>query len=163
VPLCVFGLAVDKPPFEVTETGWGEFDIQIKIFFVPEANEKPLAFFHHLKLHPWPAGHGNAPSNITPLAPPNPAAAAAGGEPGANGDTALVAPTTVVRTPVHSWQYDEVVFNEPTEALYNLLIEHPTTPLYVYNRINIISRVIWANTGVVPFCFQCQSAATTIA
>ncbi|CDU24704.1 related to YAF9-Component of a chromatin modifying complex [Sporisorium scitamineum] len=44
---------VDKFPFHVTETGWGEFEIQIKIFFVPEANEKPLTLFHHLKLHPW--------------------------------------------------------------------------------------------------------------
>ncbi|PWZ03129.1 protein AF-9 [Testicularia cyperi] len=44
---------IDKPPFSVTETGWGEFEIQIKIFFVPEANEKPITLFHHLKLHPW--------------------------------------------------------------------------------------------------------------
>lgn len=44
---------VDRFPFHVTETGWGEFEIQIKIFFVPEANEKPLTLFHHLKLHPW--------------------------------------------------------------------------------------------------------------
>lgn len=44
---------IDKPPFQVTETGWGEFEIQIKIFFVPEANEKPISLFHHLKLHPW--------------------------------------------------------------------------------------------------------------
>lgn len=44
---------VDKPPFSVTETGWGEFEIQIKVFFVPEANEKPITLFHHLKLHPW--------------------------------------------------------------------------------------------------------------
>ena len=38
----------------MTETGWGEFDIIIKIFFVPEAFEKPITFTHHLKLHPWP-------------------------------------------------------------------------------------------------------------
>lgn len=44
---------IDKPPYSVTETGWGEFEIQIKIFFVPEANEKPITLFHHLKLHPW--------------------------------------------------------------------------------------------------------------
>lgn len=44
---------IDKPPYCVTETGWGEFEIQIKIFFVPEANEKPITLFHHLKLHPW--------------------------------------------------------------------------------------------------------------
>ena len=44
---------IDRPPFQVTESGWGEFEIQIKIFFVPEANEKPITLFHHLKLHPW--------------------------------------------------------------------------------------------------------------
>lgn len=44
---------IDKPPFQCTESGWGEFEIQIKIFFVPEANEKPITLFHHLKLHPW--------------------------------------------------------------------------------------------------------------
>lgn len=44
---------IDKAPFSVTESGWGEFEIQIKIFFVPEANEKPITLFHHLKLHPW--------------------------------------------------------------------------------------------------------------
>lgn len=36
--------AVDKPPYEVSESGWGEFDIQIKIFFV-DSGEKPVG--HH--------------------------------------------------------------------------------------------------------------------
>ncbi|KAL8946617.1 MAG: hypothetical protein Q9222_007008 [Ikaeria aurantiellina] len=44
---------VEAPPFEVTETGWGEFEVQIKIYFVPEANEKPQTIWHHLKLHPY--------------------------------------------------------------------------------------------------------------
>ncbi|KAH9999988.1 yeats family protein [Russula vinacea] len=46
---------IDKPPFEVTETGWGEFEIQIRITFIPEAGEKPILLYHHLKLHPWTA------------------------------------------------------------------------------------------------------------
>jgi transcription initiation factor IIF auxiliary subunit len=46
-------LAIEEPPFEVTETGWGEFEIQIKIFFQPEASEKPLTLFHFLHLHPY--------------------------------------------------------------------------------------------------------------
>jgi transcription initiation factor IIF auxiliary subunit len=45
--------AIEEPPFEVTETGWGEFEIQIKIFFVTEASEKPLTLFHFLHLHPY--------------------------------------------------------------------------------------------------------------
>jgi len=37
----------------VTETGWGEFEIQIKVHFVPEASEKPMTLFHFLHLHPY--------------------------------------------------------------------------------------------------------------
>lgn len=44
---------IESPPFEVTETGWGEFDIMVRIFFAPEAHEKALTFYHHLKLHPY--------------------------------------------------------------------------------------------------------------
>lgn len=40
---------VNKPPFELTETGWGEFDISMKVFFV-DPNEKPLVITHLLKL-----------------------------------------------------------------------------------------------------------------
>lgn len=38
-----------KPPYEVTETGWGEFEIVIKIFF-NDAVERPATIFHVLKL-----------------------------------------------------------------------------------------------------------------
>ena len=31
-----------KPPYEVRETGWGEFEIQIKIYFQDSA-EKPVS------------------------------------------------------------------------------------------------------------------------
>jgi YEATS domain-containing protein 4 len=44
---------VDKPPFEVTETGWGEFEIQIRVAFSSESGEKPITLFHVLKLHAW--------------------------------------------------------------------------------------------------------------
>ncbi|VDK49655.1 unnamed protein product [Gongylonema pulchrum] len=40
---------VEKPPYEVTETGWGEFEVQIRIFFV-DVNEKPVTAFHYLRL-----------------------------------------------------------------------------------------------------------------
>ncbi|VDM54306.1 unnamed protein product [Angiostrongylus costaricensis] len=33
----------DKPPYEVTETGWGEFEVQMRIYFV-DVNEKPVSF-----------------------------------------------------------------------------------------------------------------------
>lgn len=44
---------IDKPPFEVTETGWGEFEIQIRVAFSTESGEKPITLFHVLKLHGW--------------------------------------------------------------------------------------------------------------
>ncbi|KAL4908920.1 hypothetical protein BDW74DRAFT_74889 [Aspergillus multicolor] len=44
---------IEQPPYEVTETGWGEFEIQIKIYFVPESMEKPQTLWHALKLHPY--------------------------------------------------------------------------------------------------------------
>lgn len=78
---------IDFPPFEVTETGWGEFDIQIRIFFVQEANEKPVTLYHRLKLHPY--------------GPDAEKTKAEGG-------------------PVSSYQYDELVFNEPTDAMYEI-------------------------------------------
>ena len=44
---------IEQVPFEVTETGWGEFEVQMKLFFVPEANEKAQTLWHGLKLHPF--------------------------------------------------------------------------------------------------------------
>ncbi|CAO1617571.1 unnamed protein product [Sympodiomycopsis kandeliae] len=192
---------IDRPPFQVTETGWGEFEIMVKIWWVPEAGEKFLQTPHYLKLHPWP----NMP---LPAAPPAPAAptdanlpatatadstssanGATGNEPSAAGDkptqdtqmadaatevttdvtqkdapasassdstanqtastaasatvsseaalpaaqeagAPAVAPPPPPMAPViHSWQYDEIVFPEPTEAFYQTLISHAPTPL----------------------------------
>ncbi|KAI0375919.1 yeats family protein [Pilatotrama ljubarskyi] len=95
---------VDKPPFEVSETGWGEFEITIRIMFVQESGEKSITFYHHLKLHPWTAvGSGE------PEIPPLEAAAKMG--------------------PVHSWQYDEIVFHDPYQSFLNILTAHPPTAL----------------------------------
>jgi YEATS domain-containing protein 4 len=41
---------VEKFPFEIHQTGWGEFDIGIKIFFNDPA-EKPVELVHSLKLY----------------------------------------------------------------------------------------------------------------
>jgi len=40
---------ITKPPYEVTETGWGEFEIVIKIYF-HDTNERPVTLYHILKL-----------------------------------------------------------------------------------------------------------------
>lgn len=38
-----------KPPYEICETGWGEFEIVIKIHF-HDPNERPVTLYHILKL-----------------------------------------------------------------------------------------------------------------
>lgn len=44
--------------------------------------------------------------------------------------TVPLAPQPQVRMPpvIHSWQYEEIVFPEPSEAFYEVLIRHPPTP-----------------------------------
>lgn len=79
---------VEAPPFEVTETGWGEFEVSIKLYFVPEANEKAQTMWHALKLHPY----------------------------GPDADAQRER-----REPVLSQNYEEIIFNEPVEAFYDVL------------------------------------------
>jgi len=40
-------------PFVVHETGWGEFEIAIKLYYVSESGEKAQMLYHHLRLHPY--------------------------------------------------------------------------------------------------------------
>lgn len=40
-------------PFSVSETGWGEFEITIKLYYVAESGEKAQTLYHHLRLHPY--------------------------------------------------------------------------------------------------------------
>ena len=49
-------LAVESEPgkpFVVRETGWGEFEITIRLFYHPDSGEKPQTIYHYLKLHPY--------------------------------------------------------------------------------------------------------------
>ncbi|RKP08151.1 yeats family-domain-containing protein [Thamnocephalis sphaerospora] len=85
-----------QPPYEVTETGWGEFDIGIQVQFPPETGEKPLTFYHHLRLHPYEDDYAVA-STTTP---------------------------NVKKKDVQAWCFDEFVFHEPTEAMHRLLTAH---------------------------------------
>ncbi|KAJ7668914.1 hypothetical protein B0H17DRAFT_1209882 [Mycena rosella] len=63
---------------------------------------KPITLYHHLKLHPWTA---SGDLEISPL------------------DVALKA------GPVHSWQYDELVLNDPFETFLATPTGHPPTSL----------------------------------
>ncbi|KAK0537232.1 NuA4 histone H4 acetyltransferase complex and the SWR1 complex subunit [Tilletia horrida] len=109
---------IDKPPFQVTETGWGEFEIVIKIYFVSESGEKPITLYHHLKLHPW----------LPPIVKP----AGSKKEEDLAALAAQQAKELAAQKPppvVHSWQYEEIVFPEPTEMFYDILIANPPSPL----------------------------------
>ena len=91
------------PPIELIHR-WGEFEIQIRINFVPESGEKAIVVYHHLKLHPWTAVGSNEPE-IPPLE------------------------QAMKMGPVHSWQYDEIVFHDPFQSFLNALTAHPPTSL----------------------------------
>lgn len=59
---------MESPPFEITEQGWGEFDIIISIHF-KDPSEKPIDVTHSLKLFPpanvaWPDNKPVVAENI---------------------------------------------------------------------------------------------------
>ncbi|KAF3440282.1 hypothetical protein FNV43_RR18566 [Rhamnella rubrinervis] len=43
---------VESAPFELSECGWGEFEIAISLFFHSDICDKQLDLYHHLKLYP---------------------------------------------------------------------------------------------------------------
>jgi len=96
----------------INPLSWGEFEIQIRITFVPESGEKAITLYHHLKLHPWT------------ITFPLPNATSASSEP------EIPSPENAAKLgPVHSWQYDEIVFSDPFQNFLALLTAHPPTPL----------------------------------
>ncbi|KAA1088783.1 NuA4 histone H4 acetyltransferase complex and the SWR1 complex subunit [Puccinia graminis f. sp. tritici] len=151
---------VDKAPFELSETGWGEFVIGIKIHFLSESAEKAIQLQHPLKLHDWTADPNlsippvwldqsladSAPqpgsSSGVPLDPvtskPDPIDQASltnktppPAPPSTSTDSTLPSKPSPL---VHSWQYDEIVFTDPVETFYSKLLAHPPTPLPAQNR-----------------------------
>lgn len=40
-------------PFAIHETGWGEFEIAVKMHYVNDSGEKPHTVYHNLKLHAY--------------------------------------------------------------------------------------------------------------
>lgn len=43
---------LESPPFELSECGWGEFEIAITLFFHSDICDRQLDLFHQLKLYP---------------------------------------------------------------------------------------------------------------
>ena len=50
-PTNFFKIVVESHPFETEETGWGEFELVIKIIF-HDPSEKQITLYHHLRLYP---------------------------------------------------------------------------------------------------------------
>ncbi|KAK4458998.1 protein AF-9 [Cladorrhinum samala] len=86
-------------PFVLHETGWGEFEIAIKLYYVPESSEKPQTLYHHLRLHPY----GRTDEEKESMKQQN-------------------------RGEVISWAYEEQLFNEPYEAFYEILTSGAMPP-----------------------------------
>ncbi|KAK3858191.1 hypothetical protein Pcinc_035599 [Petrolisthes cinctipes] len=106
---------VTNPPYEVTETGWGEFEIIIKIFF-HDPNERPVTIYHILKLFQSPPGTTPAsatnPVTATPAATTPAAVAVAAAAAAATGD---------LKKPLVSEFYEELIFQDPSAMMRQLL------------------------------------------
>lgn len=87
-------------PFQIHETGWGEFEIAIKLYYVPESSEKPQTLYHHLRLHPY--GRTDEEKEDMRL----------------NGGQVI------------SWAYEEQIFNEPYEPFYEILTSGALPPSF---------------------------------
>lgn len=90
---------IDKPPFEVTELGWGEFAAKIRLFF-KDPEEQPVDIVHIIKLYPQNAPNQNAAIQQGASLHQN------------------------VRKPVMSETYDEIVFAEPTMHFRQKLLSY---------------------------------------
>ncbi len=56
---------LDTPPFEVTEQGWGEFEINLQIFFQDMKDSAKLEVSHMLKLYPDTESHQALTANVS--------------------------------------------------------------------------------------------------
>ncbi|XP_067648472.1 YEATS domain-containing protein 4 [Eurosta solidaginis] len=90
---------VTKPPYEITETGWGEFEVVIKIYF-HDPTERPVTCYHILKLFQSPVVDGELSS------------------------TNLDSNRRLGAANAHlvSESYEEIVFQEPTQLMQHFLM-----------------------------------------
>merc|ERR1712071_496692 len=89
----------EGPPYEVTETGWGEFDVTIKIYWNVEGKQtdrNPLTMYHPLKLF-----CADTPENVE---------------------------FTSGMRPHVCEHYDEIIFNQPVAAVSRLIQKLPPIP-----------------------------------
>ena len=96
-------------PFLLHETGWGEFEIAIKLYYVPESSEKPQTLYHHLRLHPY-------------------------GRTDQEKETMRLTGAQVL-----SWAYEEQLFNEPYEPFYEILTSGAMPPAHSHTKSKSVS------------------------
>ncbi|KAH8673699.1 yeats family-domain-containing protein [Xylariales sp. PMI_506] len=82
-------LDAEQSGFVVHETGWGEFEITIKLYYDSKSGEKPQTLYHHLRLHPY----GRTEEEREAM------------RNNSNGE-------------ILAWTYEEQLFNEPYEEFY---------------------------------------------
>lgn len=155
---------LDRPPWQVTETGWGEFEALISVTFHDVFNEKQQSFPCHLRLHDpatlklsstsqtgeSPSKLDGAPSNEAGLLetalPSNTM------QPILSNRNALFGKVGDMPT-IRSELYDEFVFLEPNEALFETCQRYPAPrydPLTIYHSAYGLLLVFLARSQDVP-------------
>ncbi|ORZ40595.1 yeats family-domain-containing protein [Catenaria anguillulae PL171] len=84
------------PPYEVNETGWGEFEVEISIHLKYSPDYKPVKLAHMLRLFPPDEDHHVQPSLVDPSRP------------------------GIMVTE----RLDEIIVTEPSEELFEAMVKH---------------------------------------
>eukprot|EP00919_Chromeraceae_sp_WS-2016_P042717 GHVR01102049.1.p1 GENE.GHVR01102049.1~~GHVR01102049.1.p1 ORF type:complete len:107 (-),score=24.70 GHVR01102049.1:341-661(-) len=90
---------IEQPPFQIEETGWGEFTIKLSLYFNDDTID-PVVISHTLRLH-----QEDRTQSVTPCAV------------GTTTGTCIVSET-----------YETLVFPDPNPLYYDLLMAGPSTP-----------------------------------
>lgn len=100
-----------KPPYEVTETGWGEFEVVIKLYF-HDPTERPVTLYHILKLFQSPVVDADGVVN-----------------------PAVSVPHMDSKKGLVSESYEEMVFQEPTQLMQHCLngVQPLTQGVYLHD------------------------------
>ena len=111
---------IESAPFEISETGWGEFEMKIKVFFVEVSGEKPIEFTHYLKLYGSQATIQSAGGSLRP---------------------SFQAQNVPKKLPVVVEKYDEILFVDPTEAFYEILQQGSQIPPEQVRQVSVSSEI----------------------
>ena len=140
---------LESPPYQITETGWGEFEIIIKIHFKSNIelgiNEKNFQIFHSLKLHPYNPQQMLQQQQMLQIQQQQQEEEEVNNVGGNNGNSTGNSTGNGVGEEkekdmvVHLVLYDELVFNEPTEKTFELLTLKPIN-LIPYKLLNFNKR-----------------------